>query len=404
MVDQEQQDFEAFDEFARDEEAVLEAESAYSPVDPGRKKRQTVFYISAVLMALIASTAGWFVFMGPSTPQDPYAPVPLTSQPSSPVESQTSPPAGGVLPPGVITPEEMATTNDEMEPSELADAFITEPAPEPMTEAIEAPPIENSLPEEQMMNEESIMPVDGTMAEALPPPAPELLTPTDSATMPQEEFEAPMEPVMAPEIAQPVPEQMPAAQNSLMPLNPVETQLVANTAATDARLAQMEQQIQSLTAELSAAREAMSNMQSTAPPASNNNDALSRQLRDLDNKMDRVTKQVENLDERTTRFAAELQQRADEPVKRAEPAKPVAKLAPKPAASTSSAAPKAAATVSSWQLRSAQPGVAWLSRSGSDEMGRYAVGQTVPNLGTVQEVTKENGAWVVKTTGGIIRQ
>ncbi len=85
------------------------------------------------------------------------------------------------------------------------------------------------------------------------------------------------------------------------------------------------------------------------------------------------------------------------------PAEPAA-VAPKPAkkpAVKKAAVPSAAG----WILRSAQPGSAWLSKSGSEEMVRYAVGQALPGSGTVTAVEQDNGTWIVKTSSGaMIRQ
>lgn len=146
----------------------------------------------------------------------------------------------------------------------------------------------------------------------------------------------------------------------------------------------------------------------------------------LNSQIDALTQRLEALDKRTETLATALQNQDVAPAaavaapRDVAPSRPVQdtmredsqarESTPKAVVKPKKAAPKKAAQPAraaqgGWVLRSAQPGAAWLSKPGSEEMVRYAVGQTLPNAGTITAVTQENGRWVVKTDRGVtVRQ
>ncbi|MDD9899766.1 MAG: hypothetical protein OXT65_02160 [Alphaproteobacteria bacterium] len=88
-------------------------------------------------------------------------------------------------------------------------------------------------------------------------------------------------------------------------------------------------------------------------------------------------------------------------------------------ASSSKASPKSAAKASasqkttrratapavSWVLKSAKPGMAWVSEKGNSELRMVSVGDTLPGIGTVSAVEKnDSGRWIVRGSAGVLRQ
>jgi hypothetical protein len=180
---------------------------------------------------------------------------------------------------------------------------------------------------------------------------------------------------------------------------PVET---PDTSASDARVAELEAQVKTLS-------------EATAAPNTGTDPALAETLQNLSKKLDSMAQQVESLDQRTSNLAMELQNRSS--ANDAPRAKIVTRAAPKPVVKKHVTKPRVTKPIvkkpvmakpnaqnGGWELRSAQPGVAWVGRSGSADMNRYTVGQTIPGVGTIQSVLPENGVWVVRTSGGMIRQ
>lgn len=409
-----QQDFDEFDNLVDDNADILDMEYMDEVHSDSRKKRQTIFYLVLVLMIAIGGGAAWFLFFRPA---DTVTPLPMPGGLPPAAESVTSPPSVEGLPPGISTPEETARA-DMRETSAQEEALPTDNAmpfdqnEDGMPPALEPAPVAENQP-----------PVDGTLAEALPPPQDQAVAPVatdampaaiepapdfDVNAMPPVQEQAPvaeMAPIEAPQDLNTATPAIPAPTGNEAALNVPATTPVAAPVSDDTtrqlqqRLAEMEAQVQTLSQELQQVRSA---------PVSTSTDTTSGisagELQGLNEKLDRLTQQVDALDQRTTTFATELQKRADAPQERvaeiAKPAKP--KPAPRKAA-PKKPAPRAT-SAGGWELRSAQPGVAWLGRLGASEMGRYAVGQNVPGLGTVQAVTQENGRWIVKTTGGTLRQ
>lgn len=70
------------------------------------------------------------------------------------------------------------------------------------------------------------------------------------------------------------------------------------------------------------------------------------------------------------------------------------------------AAKKASPALSTrWVLRSAKPGTAWLSENGSQELRTVSIGDTVPGLGKIQNISKNStGKWVVLGSQGVVNQ
>ena len=77
-----------------------------------------------------------------------------------------------------------------------------------------------------------------------------------------------------------------------------------------------------------------------------------------------------------------------------------------PAATTTRRAAPSSSTSSriEWTLRSAQPGKAGLSAKNSRDIVFVEIGSTLPGLGTIQSISMEGGRWVVRGSGGIVRQ
>ena len=405
MVDQ--QDFDEFDNLVDEPTGTVESDMpAYE--DSGRKKRQMIFYMALVLMILIGGGIVWFLFL--RQPDLPPAPVAAAMPPQ---QSQTAngatPPAAAPnetapLPPGVTAPENAAAPNVLAVPGDTAAMPPATPGADtaamPAADA-STPPAPDAPAAAEKTN--------GTTAEALPPP-----------TVPAPDGSAPAMPTPAALPGQPNAQEpmatapsLPSPTGSDMPSAPPKDQMAATppapsmeSGAADQRMTQMEEQVKALSNELAVAKAGMG--KNTGGVAGGDASAMKA----LNDKLDRLASQVEALDQRTTNFATELQNRPNASSNAApaastsdiaSEAKPVAKAKP---AKAKSAAKKTAPKYlgAGWELRSAQPGAAWLGRQGSSEMNRYAVGDAVPGLGTVQAVTQENGRWTVKTTGGTMRQ
>lgn len=416
MADPDQQDFDEFDALV-DDNADSGDDLSFDKPDSGRKKRQTVFYIVLLAFIGLVLTSVWFVFL---------------RQPETAIQPVQTAETSGDLPPGVVSAENPASIS--------GDAASVTPAIDPVT----GQPVAQD--NAQAPGEASIVPIDptsvnpevatpqiaspevaavdnaaspnatvtstGTTVEALPPPIdPAGTTTADTAAITPE-----VAPVTDPAVVPAAPEAIapnadqPAADMAMAPepkaiepltaqettppvaqaenIAPVATPMAseATNPAIDQRLAQIEEQVKSIAA---------------AAPAGTTGASpeLAEQLKALTEKLDRLTTQVDSLDQRTTNFATELQSRSSDN-DRVAPVAPVKKAAAKP---VHKPAPKRAA-VASWELRSAQPGVAWLGKPGSGEMTRFSVGQTVPGLGTIQEVNQEGGRWIVKTSNGTLRQ
>lgn len=412
-----QQDFDEFDHLVNDDFDILE-EMDDADTSGNRRKRQTVFYLVLFFMLAVGGGAAWFLFFRPA---DTVTPLPMPGGMPPVAESMTAPPALDGLPPGVTTPEENAQS-DLREASQQTDEPMAALPPAldgmmpPAAPSFDSPTADQGFDApandqggliELPPAAEISAPVDGTLAEALPPPSapdnaqvPQMdpMEATDATTAPVMQQPAELAPVAPAEFAQDVQNPMAANANNAT-VNNAEVQQLQQ------RLGDMETHIQTLTQELQQVR----SMNASAATLSSS--MSDEQMKELTRKLDRLTQQVDALDQRTTTFAAELQKRADAPVAPIAAVDTAASAPKKVAKSKAKPAPKAAAkpaprknAVSGWELRSAQPGVAWLGRQGANEMGRYAVGQNVPGLGTVQDVTQEGGRWIVKTTGGTLRQ
>lgn len=423
-----QQDFDEFDNMVDEELDMLDMD--YADDSTNRKKRQTIFYIVLVFMIAIGGGAAWFLFFRPA---DTVTPLPMPGNLPPAAESPALPPMADGLPVGVSSADTQQPSMDQTDMPPLA-APDQSGLPPMATDTAT-----NDMLPPMMPAAENAAPVDGTLAEALPPPS----APSEAVTAPvtppvasdnnmAQDF-APIDDslntasplIPAPNgthdglAAQPVDAiasantatdtivTAPAPAQDVIPMAPVNT--VESSAASNEtvqnlqqRLQEMEGQIQSLTQELQTVRNTPVAAAPTTTGAVSDN-----QVTELNQKLDRLAQQVDALDQRTTTFATELQKRADAPVTAPAIKKPAPKKAPVKAKATTPAKAKPAATRAvsgNWELRSAQPGIAWLGKHGSSEMGRYAVGENVPGLGTVQDVSIEGGRWIVKTTGGTLRQ
>ena len=432
MSPTDQQDFDDFDALAQDETVETDNLDSFddevaSDGEASRKKRQTVFYMVLVLMLAMAGGIVWFVFLRAPAVQ-PTAQIAQAATPASP--DMSSPPAANNetasapaaqngatgLPPGVMTPQEMANAanpNGKPQEPEKNTASLDE------TNQIPTIPAPDSA---SIAQPNTTVPVNGTVAEALPPPVAQ----QDMPAMTSSEQQATTTQTIAAALPNGVNATMPvetsaagttlqAQTSTLQPTTPTAgtQEAVAPVASTeqnssvnDQRMLQLEQQVQALTAELNNAKAGMS-AQNTS--TGSNDGALAEQLKSVSEKLDRVVQQVGDLDQRTTSFASELQNRADQPAQAVnsdntseQPKK--ASVKSKVKAAKTEKPKKASTKTLKWELRSAQPGVAWLGQLGSEEMARYSVGQSVPGLGTIQEITQEGNRWIVKTTAGTLRQ
>lgn len=438
MTAQDDQEFDEFDNLV--DEAAGEDFADAAPV---KKKSSTGLIAILLLVVGAVGAAVWFLFLNPSAPSEEVPPAPIAEAPAPNADPNA-------LPPGVVSPDQQAAVpapSDAPQDSSVAPPTPSEDQLQLATDQGAAPAAPDAATPPA--------PVDGTVAEALPPPTDGTVAPpvpaegsvpvaqaeeqpAPTADQPvadqasagdiQAALPTPTVPEVSPEAApaMPAPTQeapTPVAQEA-QPVPATETTTpVAETPAvpvqaaadpaTIERLGQLESQLQNLTQDISALRNAPAPTaaQATVDPQ------LGNKIDSLTEKLEQLTKQVDALDTRTTTLATELQNRptaserkasepsAIEPVAQHE--EPVAKPAPKKAAPKKAAAKPSAPKTSSgggWELRGAQPGVAWLGRLGSGEMTRYAVGQEVPGLGTVKAVTQEGGRWTVETTGGTIRQ
>ena len=420
MADPDQQDFDEFDTLV-DDTADTTDDLSFDRPDNGRKKRQAVFYVILVAFIALVGLSVWFVFLR----------QPETTTAITPVAENTTPPSGD-LPPGVsseesanaippaldpatgqpinqaaaqngdqgatIVPVDSASVNPEVATPQIASpevAAVDNAASPSATvsstgttvEALPPPiaPTDATTDATAPTGDATLTPVEEPKTDAvnIAPSAPDATAPaTDMAALPEP---AAIEPVSAP----PVTETPASASDVTAPVAAPVASEATNT-AIDQRLSQIEEQVKSVS--------------SAAGTSSGASPELAAQLKALTQKLDNLTTQVESLDQRTTNFATELQNRSatssNDTIQSAP--KPVKKAAPKPARKP--VAKKASAATSSWELRSAQPGVAWLGKPGSGEMSRFAIGQTAPGLGTIQDVSQEGGRWIVKTSGGTLRQ
>ena len=65
---------------------------------------------------------------------------------------------------------------------------------------------------------------------------------------------------------------------------------------------------------------------------------------------------------------------------------------------------KPASNSSVWELRAAQPGRAWVSKVGKKDMRPVVVGDILPGMGRIRDITYQNSKWVVVGSEGKIVQ
>ncbi len=73
-------------------------------------------------------------------------------------------------------------------------------------------------------------------------------------------------------------------------------------------------------------------------------------------------------------------------------------------AETKTVKKKTASTTPRWVLRAAQPGRAWVSKPGDREMKALQVGDNLPGIGRIQDITFDGRKWTVVGTNGRINQ
>lgn len=150
------------------------------------------------------------------------------------------------------------------------------------------------------------------------------------------------------------------------------------------------------------------NAQTTAQ-ANALNTQLSAQIKSLQSEMQSLKSQVKDQSQVapspvSTSSPVATSVEKEQPVKTI-PLLPSSSKAESHKTATAGVSPSAqSASVKAWELRAAQAGEAWVARKGSNNLQHITVGQSVPGLGRVTSIREKNGAWVVVTTGGTLRQ
>ncbi len=163
--------------------------------------------------------------------------------------------------------------------------------------------------------------------------------------------------------------------------------VVDNSAVYEAEITQKDEQIQGLEAELSTANQNISELKDT--------------VKDLEAQMLKLT---QDMAEKERIEAASTPAPIEKPIEKPE------EVAPAPvekAATPAPAKPKPAVTktaASTWTLRSAQPGKAVIASKTTSDLRTVEVGNTVPGLGRITDISIVNGKWVVRGTQGSVSQ
>ena len=394
MADHDQHDFDDFDNLTEDTPAAELDEDddvSFGRPDNGRQGRQMIFYAVLAGILILAIGSAWFLFIR----QPDGAVTTINAQEQAPVvaESQTAPAPqtsgeASALPPGVVSPQDMASASNNAAaipaPTDGATIVPVDPNavnPEVATPQIASPEVaavENKAPPTATISS------TGTTAEALPPP---IAAPTDQAVAP---------PVGTETAALPTPVDAPAMATTPAPATETTMPPAETTAVTP-----VVPSVETPAAVTPTANAADANLAAE-------NSSLKDQIKELNAKMDQMSQQVSSLEQQNHDLsnAASTKETTKETAKEtsSDPLEPVAPQPVKKKTVKKTRAKTTASAGANWELRSAQPGAAWLGKVGKDELVRYSIGQNVPGLGTIQDVTKEGGRWIVKTTGGTLRE
>jgi hypothetical protein len=436
MADQEDQhDFDDFDTLTEPSvSADMDEDLSFGKPDTSRKKRQAIFYLALVVILVLGVTSAWFLFLRQPDQQQPVIDASAPKAPTPVIaEGETPPPQAGnapksALPPGVMSPQDLANANNltGAKPAVPGAATIVPVDPNSVNPEVATPQV--ASPEvaavEKTAAPGATVSSTGTTVEALPPPIAPNATGTTppvsvGSAMPDAVPNAPVAPNKA-NVTSAIPE-APAAPGMVTPANapamatpatPVTPDVMppANVVAQPAMAPNVVPSAvpnaPAITPVAPVAVIPANNPAATAAIAENTE--LKQQVKDLTDKLDAANQQMQVLQQQAAAAAvAPVKEEAPAPKSEAKPAKKKAvkkAVKKKVAKKSSSESMSSSSSTSSWELRSAQPGVAWLGKLGSEEMTRYTIGQSVPGLGVVQDVTQEGGRWIVKTSGGTLRQ
>lgn len=230
--------------------------------------------------------------------------------------------------------------------------------------------------------------------EPAPAPAP-LMAPPPAPAAPEV---AKVENIPMPEL-QPQPEEK--AKTLPLPVAPPPPAVTPVVSAdVDAKLKEMNAQIEALKAALDTAVQKLEAVQKNGGSV-------------LEERIDSLEKKVENQKaERTSSIALQETQGMKEEAVSAEPSKEIkapvkkASKAKKPVKKTTPAkkTTKLSKKTESWVLRAATPDAAWVSKGDyAAELRRVAVGETLPGIGKVEEIRQKGDVWEVVGSKGVLK-
>ncbi len=186
---------------------------------------------------------------------------------------------------------------------------------------------------------------------------------------------------------------------SAPPVLPVENQAEEVAAAAEAAQAVRENELRveqdALKAEISERDEALQELKSSMEAEMA---AANQKLADLSGTILELEKQISSMKSGAVPATVETSPSLEKSVA------PKTKAAPKVAAKPAVSKKKQVRSKVFWTLRSAQSGRATLSSSTSGGLYNAEVGDTLPGLGKITSIAKENGKWVVRGTQGRVSQ
>lgn len=127
---------------------------------------------------------------------------------------------------------------------------------------------------------------------------------------------------------------------------------------------------------------------------------------DVSQKLDAILNRLDAMETRIANIEGGEQKKEVVSVQpKEEKPKPVVKAAPKKVDSKPAVTKKKTSSKSVvWELRAAQPGKAWVSQKGKRDMKPVVVGDSLSGIGRIQGIDLVNGRWVVRGSGGTIKQ
>ncbi len=134
----------------------------------------------------------------------------------------------------------------------------------------------------------------------------------------------------------------------------------------------------------------------------NQNNDVSSDLADIKNSINQLSGRMNEIEAKVkTISTSEVSKPArSEPSEGPKPLVPVTKAEkPSPAA-----AEKPAVKASTWEIRAIQVGKAVIAKKGGSETRNIVVGDSVPGLGTIKDITYKNGGWIIDGSSGSVKQ